>query len=181
MPQTDFSVSLAPLSVGKTLTCGLISPWTSYQIRKTAGAHAPGMLKTFSPPPWVSDPDMHHGMCVTHVPWCTPGSLTSSFLWSRRWGKTFPALAAHAQPPILRIWQEAHGGKVSWLCRPAPWTNQMYRHVLQQSLLPWARATFQNNLVLVQDNAPHHTAWTTMDFLGKEDVEVIDWPFKVPI
>ena len=23
----------------------------------------------FSPPPRVSDPDMHHGTCVTHVPW----------------------------------------------------------------------------------------------------------------
>ena len=40
-------------------------------------AHAPGMPGTFSPPPRVSDPDMHHGTCVTHVPWCMPGSLTS--------------------------------------------------------------------------------------------------------
>ena len=23
----------------------------------------------------VSDPDMHHGTCVTHVPWCMSGSL----------------------------------------------------------------------------------------------------------
>ena len=23
----------------------------------------------------VSDPGMHHGMCVTHVPWCMSGSL----------------------------------------------------------------------------------------------------------
>ena len=23
----------------------------------------------------VSDPGMHHGTCVTHVPWCMPGSL----------------------------------------------------------------------------------------------------------
>ena len=30
---------------------------------------------------------MHHGTCVTHVPWCMPGSLISSFLWSRWWGK----------------------------------------------------------------------------------------------
>ena len=50
-------------------------------------AHAPGMPGTFSPPPWVSDPDMHHGMCVTHMPWCMPGSLTSGFLWSRWRGK----------------------------------------------------------------------------------------------
>ena len=45
--------------------------------------HAPGMPGTFSPSSWVSDPDMHHGTCVTHVPWCMPGSLTSGFLWSR--------------------------------------------------------------------------------------------------
>ena len=31
-------------------------------------AHAPGMPGTFSPPPLVSDPDLHHGTCVTHVP-----------------------------------------------------------------------------------------------------------------
>ena len=29
-------------------------------------AHAPGMLGTFSPPPRVSDPDMHHGTCCDH-------------------------------------------------------------------------------------------------------------------
>ena len=50
-------------------------------------AHAPGMPGTFSPPPWVSDPDMHHDTCVTHVPWCMPGSLTSGFLWSWWRGK----------------------------------------------------------------------------------------------
>ena len=27
--------------------------------------------------PLVSDPDMHRGTCVTHVPWCMSGSLTS--------------------------------------------------------------------------------------------------------
>ena len=41
----------------------------------------PGLPGTFSP--WVSDPDMHHGTCVTHVPWCMPGSLTSGFFGSR--------------------------------------------------------------------------------------------------
>ena len=78
--------------------------WASCQIRKIAGAHAPGMPGTFSPYPQVSDPDMHHGTCVTHVPWCMPGSLISGFLWNRRRGKTFPAFPAHAQPAILLIW-----------------------------------------------------------------------------
>ena len=47
------------------------------------------MLGTFFPPPRVSDPDMHYGTCVTHVPWCMPGSLTSGFFWSRWRGKRF--------------------------------------------------------------------------------------------
>ena len=45
------------------------------------------MPGTFSPPPWVREPNMHHGTCVTYVPWCMPGSLTSGFLWSRWRGK----------------------------------------------------------------------------------------------
>ena len=50
-------------------------------------AHAPGMAETFFPRSRVSDLDMHHGPCVTHVPWCMAGSLTSGFLRSQWWGK----------------------------------------------------------------------------------------------
>ena len=55
-------------------------PLTRYA--KLRVAHAPGMPGTFSPPPRVSDPDMHHSTCVTHVPWCLPGSLISSIVGS---------------------------------------------------------------------------------------------------
>ena len=51
--------------------------------------HAPGMLWTFSPLSRVSDSDMRHGMCVTHVPWRMPGSLAGGFLRSRWRGKRF--------------------------------------------------------------------------------------------
>ena len=57
-------------------------PFASYV--KLRVAHAPGMPGTFSPLPRVSNPVMHHGTCVTHVPWCMPGSLSSGFLWIRR-------------------------------------------------------------------------------------------------
>ena len=60
-------------------------PLTRYT--KLRIAHAPGMPGTFSPSPRVSDPDMHQGTCVTHVPWCIPGPLTSGFLWGRWLGK----------------------------------------------------------------------------------------------
>ena len=63
-------------------THGLLARYVKLRV-----AHAPGMPGPFSPSPRVSDPDMHHGTCVTHVPWCMPGSLTSGFLWSRWRGK----------------------------------------------------------------------------------------------
>ena len=66
------------------------------------------MPGTFSPPPQVGDPDKHHGTCVTHVPWCMPGSITSGFLWSRWRGKHFrhsrrmriPQLSVSGKRPI---------------------------------------------------------------------------------
>ena len=65
--------------------CFINGPLTRYV--KLLVAHAPGMPGTVSPPPGVSYPDMHHGTCVTHVPWCMPGSLTSGFYWSQWRGK----------------------------------------------------------------------------------------------
>ena len=49
--------------------------------------YAPGMPGTFSSPPRVSDPDVHHGTCVTHMPCWMSGSLTRGFLWTQWWGK----------------------------------------------------------------------------------------------
>ena len=46
-----------------------------------------GCRERFSCQLQVSDPDMHHGTCVTVVPWCIAGSLTSGFLCSRWRGK----------------------------------------------------------------------------------------------
>ena len=62
-------------------------------------AHGPG-IPGFSPPPQVSDHDMHHGMCVTHVPWCMPGLLASGFLWSRWRGKRSRHSRRMRNPPF---------------------------------------------------------------------------------
>ena len=56
----------------------------------------------FPSPQQFSDPDMHHGTCVTHVQWCMPGSLVSGFFWSRWRGKR----SRHSWR--IRIWQEAN-------------------------------------------------------------------------
>ena len=88
------------------------------------------MPGTISPTPRVSNPDMHHGTCVTHVPWCMPGSLTCGFLWSRLRGKRSrhsrrmrnPQFYVSGKRPIWPAWGPPGS------CRPqmgpmlAPWT-----------------------------------------------------------
>ena len=79
--------------------------WASYQIRNIACCACAGNAgnvfprRRFQRKPLVSDPGMHHGTCVTHVPWCMSGSLASGG------GKNVPGACA---PAIFRIWQEAH-------------------------------------------------------------------------
>ena len=77
-------------------------------------AHAPGM---FSPPPRVSDPDMHHGTYVAHVPWCMPGSLTSGFLESGG-GENVPDILGECTTRSFTYL--ARGPLVCFVAKPLP-------------------------------------------------------------
>ena len=92
-------------------------------------AHAPGTPGTFSPPLRVIDPDMHYGTCVTHVPWCMPGSLTRGFLRSRwrekrsrhSWRMRNPHFYVSGKRPIALVWHvPPHGTPASVPCS-TPW------------------------------------------------------------
>ena len=103
----------------------LANPWASYQIRKIAGCACAGNAgnvfprRRFQRKPLVSDPDMHHGTCVTHVPWCMSGSLTCGN------GENVPGIPGACAPGILRIWQEAHYVEYTikglFIYKYAPW------------------------------------------------------------
>ena len=90
-------------------------PWASYQIRKIAGCACAGNAGKVFPRRriqrklLVSDPGMHHGTCVTHVPWCMSGSLT------RSGGENVPGIPGACAPAILFIWQEAHYNMTNFL------------------------------------------------------------------
>ena len=87
----------------------MVRSWASYQIRKIAGCACAGNAgnvfprRRFQRKSLVNDPDMHHGTCVTHVPWCMSGSFTCGD------GENVPGIPGACAPAILRIWQEAHG------------------------------------------------------------------------
>ena len=95
------------------MTSPCVHVWASCQIRKTAGCACVGNAGNVSPhhrfqrKPPVSDPGMHHGTCVAHVPWCMSRSLI------RGDGENVPSIPGACPPTILRIWQEAHCTLVS--------------------------------------------------------------------
>ena len=70
------------ISVIYSISHGPLARYVKWRV-----AHALGIPRTFSPPLRVSDAYMHHGTCVTHVPWCMLASLNNSFLWNRWRGK----------------------------------------------------------------------------------------------
>ena len=100
----------------------MLGPWASYQIRKIAGCACAGNAGNVFPrrriqrKTRVSDPGMHHGTCVTHVPWCMSGLLTCGG------GENVPGIPGACAPAIWRIWQEAHGDSVIFFrwCQQLP-------------------------------------------------------------
>ena len=66
---------------GRPIADVLEIPWASYQIKQNCGLSMRRECRERFPrhrllrKPLVSDPGMHHGTCVAHVPWCMPGSL----------------------------------------------------------------------------------------------------------
>ena len=60
---------------------------------------------------------MHHGTCVTHVPWCMSGSLTCGD------GENVPGIPGACAPAILRICEEAHYDKYGTIKHP---TNEHF-------------------------------------------------------
>ena len=89
-----------------TTTDCITAPWDSYQIRKIAGLAYVENAGNISPPPLVSDPSMHHGTCVTHVPWRMSGSLTCHD------GKEVHSIPGACATNSLRICQEVYDSRI---------------------------------------------------------------------
>ena len=107
LPAWCFSTRASVATLLNVHACVSSCSWASYQVRKIAGCACAGNVfprRRLQKKPLVSDPGMHHGTCVTHVPWCMSGSLT------RGGGENVPGIPGACAPAILRIWQETHGG-----------------------------------------------------------------------
>ena len=89
----------------------------------------PGMPGKFSTPPRVSDPDTHHSMCVTYVPWCMSRWLTSVFLWSQWRGKRSRHSWRIRNPQLYVSDKGPMGFSVHWLSKNVMYSiaNDIYK------------------------------------------------------
>ena len=73
---------------------------------------------------------MHHGTCVTHMPWWMPGSLISGFIWSR-WRLKRSRHSRRMRNPQFYV-----SGK-----RPIGWTNDdtVHRCVIRAQCVEYLR------------------------------------------
>ena len=122
-----------------TWTNGPLARYVTFRV-----AHSPGMLGTFSPPQRVSDPDMPHGTCVTHEPWCMQWWLTRSFLWSR-WREKRSRYSRRNFSYLIRgpWWSDP---SVNLCIIRAPWCNSHWCiHNMKVECIDKAVRDLQNN------------------------------------
>ena len=124
-----------------------LSALASHQIPKLWVVHAPGMPGTFYMPLRVSDPDMNHGTCVTHVLWCMPGSLTSGFLWSRWRGKR-SRLSRRMRNPQFYV-----SGK-----SPTSWRH--HTHTINGNPMEMTSTSLQTHIATIAKNWMNVNTWT---------------------
>lgn len=81
----------------------------------------------------------------------------------------------------ITVWGAFHaGGKSDLVILVGNLDQHQYRRILVQTMLPFARGTFQDNFVYQDDNAPAHRARTVAAFLQDQGVERLPWPACSP-
>ena len=116
----------------------------------------------YPPPPRFSDPDMHHGTCVTHVPWCMSGSLTSSFLWNRWRGKRSRHSRRMRNPQFCVSGKRPMGRKVETTVKNAAFVVHISNEI---SSAPSKKLPFCSDLNVVIWGPPHCKARHTIERL----------------
>ena len=102
-----------------------------------------------------SDPDMHHSTCLTHVPWCMPGSLTSGFLCSRWRGKRSRHSGACATRNFTYL---VRGPWDNWWCGTTVTSHQRHGVSNHRLLVSFINSVFRLSTESIK--APYHWPFT---------------------
>ena len=56
----------------------------------------------------------------------------------------------------------------------------MYRDILSEEMLPYARRNFPRGWIFQQDNDPKHRSQLLQEFPSKKNIRVLKWPSQSP-
>ena len=73
----------------------------------------------------------------------------------------------------VHVWETFHHGGASDFVLDWNVTGVLYRDILDQNLIPFARQHFQDNFCYEDDNAPAHCARVVRVFLEQEQIHTL--------
>ena len=140
---------IAACKIGKDSQHQLLQQWAPYQIRNIANCACTWNTGNVFPATAVSDPDIHHGTCVTHVPRCMPGPLTNGGAGV----ENVPGIAGSAQPPMSGIWWEVYADYLfakdkTTLIVHLPYPSLMLLKFCMEAFVLW-KVWFQKESVVI--------------------------------
>ena len=101
----------------------------------------------------------------------------ASFTW---WARC-QAYRIQAGGGSVHDWGAFHSGARSALVRPDQYlTSELYRGILQNTLVPFARQHFRDNYNYQNDNATPHRAWVAPDFLQQGNITKVTQSARSP-
>ena len=110
--------------------------------------------------PRVSDPDMHHGTCMPHVPWCMWGSLTSSFLWSR-WREKLSRHSRRMPNPQFYISGKRPMEQYGFVYRVCILCRTIYANSTLSAIWPSSTWVFYTRILVWTDRCASFTSFFT--------------------
>ena len=103
--------------------------------------------------PLVSYPSMHHGTCVSHVPWCMSAPLT------RGGGENVPGIPGACAAHKFTYLAHAESVSASWCCAFVVTHSDRVTHMCVTTLSPWfceaCRVSKQNRPNSMKKNVKH--------------------------
>ena len=109
------------------------------------------------------------------------GKLRECRLPGEHFQQRCQAYRVHTGGGLVHIWGACHSGAESPVVLPDIYlTSELYRGILWNTLVPFARQHFGDNYQYQDDNASPHHAQVVLDFLQQANVTMMEQPARYP-
>lgn len=110
---------------------------------------------------------------------CIEVGVSSALAWSKNGRRQ--KLPAKKFPNKVMVWGAiTYDKKLDLRFISGSLNGEGYQGILTTSLLPFLKEKENASMLFMQDNAPCHKSKSTMSFLERKNVQLLDWPANSP-